>query len=273
MRGSLLGEGAMRIYLSSLAGISKPLKSFIVKAVDLGFNNIEVLDEWGHRLDGKRVRELVELKRSYSLNYVVHAPYDGINISTPQRVLRMTALKLIEKSMKYACDLEAKVVVVHSGFKSPLDYLKPKTSWSLFLEVLKHLNKLASDLDIYVGIENMPSGTIAIIQSCKEALTLIEEIRALDKIGLALDVGHSNTIGVHEARDYLLKASDHLLHIHLHDNNGDVDSHLAVGSGTINWASIIPLIKGLKLIGGLTIEVMKLKDAKRSFDVIIRMLR
>lgn len=263
----------MKIYLSSLAGISKPLKSFVVKAANLGFNNIEILDEWGHRLDGKRVQELVELKRSYSLNYVVHAPYDGINISTSQRVLRIAALKLIERSMKYAHNLEAKLVVVHSGFKSPLDYLKPKTSWNLFLEVLKHLNKLASDLDIYVGIENMPSGTVAIIQSCKEALMLIEETRTLDKVGLTLDVGHSNTISTHETRNYLLKASEHLLHIHLHDNNGDTDSHLAVGSGTINWASIMPLIRGLKLVGGLTIEVMKLKDAKKSFDAITRMLR
>ncbi|MEM0232447.1 MAG: sugar phosphate isomerase/epimerase family protein [Candidatus Nezhaarchaeales archaeon] len=263
----------MRIYLSSLAGISKPLKSFVVKAANLGFNNIEILDEWGHRLDGKKVQELMELKRGYSLNYVVHAPYDGINISTPQRVLRKASLKLIEKSMRYAHDLEAKLIVVHSGFKSPLDYLKPRTSWNLFLEVLKQLNKLASDLDIYIGIENMPSGTVAIIQSCEEALTLIEEVQTLDRVGITLDVGHSNTISIHEARNYLLRVSKHLLHIHLHDNSGDVDSHLAVGSGSINWASIMPLMKGLKLIGGLTIEVMRFKDAKKSFDVITRMLR
>lgn len=273
MKEKPLGERLMRIYLSSLAGISKPLKSFVVKAINLGFNNIEVLDEWSHRLDGKRVQELVELKRGYSLNYVIHAPYDGINISTPQRVLRVAALKLIEKSMKYAHNLEAKLVVVHSGFRSPLDYLKPKTSWSLFLEVLKRLDRLASDLDIYVGVENMPSGTVAIIQSCEEALMLIEEIRTLEKVGLTLDVGHSNTIDVHEARNYLLKVSKYLLHIHLHDNNGEVDSHLAVGSGTINWASIVPLIKGLKLVGGLTIEVMNFKDAKKSYYAIARMLR
>jgi sugar phosphate isomerase/epimerase len=263
----------MRIYLSSLAGILRPLRSFLTRAVELGFNNIEILDEWGHRLNDKRKRELLELKRSYSLNYVVHAPYDGINISTPQRSLRRAALKLIETSMQYAQYLDAKLIVLHSGFKSPLDFMKPKTTWNIFLDVLKEIDRLAKDLDIYVGVENMPSGGYALIESCEEALMLMEEAQALEKIGLTLDVGHSNTIGTYEARDYLLRASNHLFHLHVHDNNGRKDEHLAVGSGTINWASIMPLIKGLKLVGGLSIEVMNFKDAKKSLNVVTRMMR
>jgi sugar phosphate isomerase/epimerase len=263
----------MRIYLSSLAGILRPLRSFLLRAVELGFNNIEVLDEWGHRLNDKRRRELLELKRSYSLNYVVHAPYDGINISTPQRPLRRVALKLIETSMQNAQYLDAELIVLHSGFKSPLDFIKPKTTWSIFLDVLKGVNRLAKDLDIYVGVENMPFGGSALIESCEEAMMLMEEVQALERIGLTLDVGHSNTVSTHEARNYLLKAGDHLFHLHIHDNNGKRDEHLAVGSGTINWASIMPLIKRLKLVGGLSIEVMNFKDAKRSLDVVAKMMR
>ncbi len=263
----------MKIYLSSLAGILRPLRSFLLRAVELGFNNVEIIDEWGHKLNGKRRRELLELKRSYSLNYVVHAPYDGINISTPQRSLRKAALKLIEASMQSAQYLDARLIVLHSGFRSPLDFIKPKTTWNIFLGVLKEIDRLANDLDIYVGVENMPSGGFALIESCDEALMLIEEIQALERIGLTLDVGHSNTVGTYEARNYLLKASDHLFHLHVHDNNGKKDEHLAVGSGTINWASIMPLIKRVKLLGGLSIEVMSFKDAKKSFDTIAKMMR
>jgi sugar phosphate isomerase/epimerase len=263
----------MRIYLSSLAGILRPLKEFIPKAVGLGFDNIEVLDEWGHKLNDKRKQELLELKRSYSLNYVIHAPYDGINVSTPQRSLRKAALKLVETSMRNAHYLDARLIVLHSGFKSPLDLIKPKTTWRLFLDVLREINKLAYDLDIYVGVENMPSGGVALIESCNDALTLIEEVHTLDRIGFTLDVGHSNTIGVNEARNYLLKAGDYLVHLHVHDNKGEKDEHLAVGSGTVNWASIMPLIKGLKLVGGLSIEVMNFKDAKKSLNSVVKILR
>jgi len=263
----------MKIYLSSLAGILRPLRSFLLKAVELGFNNVEILDEWGHKLNDRRGRELLELKRSYSLNYVIHAPYDGINISTPQRSLRRAALKLIEASMRSAQYLDARLIVLHSGFKSPLDFIKPKTTWNIFLNVLKKIDKLANDLDVYVGVENMPSGGNALIESCDEALVLIEEVQALERIGLTLDVGHSNTVSAYEARNYLLKASDHLFHLHVHDNNGKRDEHLAVGSGTINWASIIPLMKRLKLLGGLSIEVVSFKDAKKSLDALARMIR
>lgn len=263
---------SMKIYLSSLAGILRPLRNFLLKAIGLGFNNIEVLDEWSHKLDDKRIRELLELKRNYSLNYVVHAPYDGINISTPQRSLRKAALKLIETSMQSARYLDARLIVLHSGFKSPLDFIKPKTTWNIFLDVLKRIDKIANDLDIYVGVENMPSGGNALIESCEEAMMLIEEVQALERIGLTLDVGHSNTVGTYEARNYLLKAGEHLFHLHIHDNNGKKDEHLAVGSGTINWASIMPLIKGLKLVGGLSIEVMNFKDAKKSLDAVAKMM-
>jgi len=263
----------MKIYLSSLAGVVGSLRGFLLRAVELGFNNVEILDEWGHRLNDKRRRELLELKRSYSLDYVIHAPYDGINVSTPQRSLRKAALKLIEASMRNAHYLDARLIVLHSGFKSPLDFIKPKTTWDIFLNVLREINKLANDLDVYVGVENMPSGGHALIESCDEALMLIEEVHALERIGLTLDVGHSNTVDIHEARNYLLRASDRLFHLHIHDNDGKRDEHLAVGSGTINWASIIPLIKRLKLVGGLSIEVMNFKDARKSLNVVARMLR
>lgn len=263
----------MKVFLSSLAGVLKSLKRFIVRAVDLGFNNIEIVDEWNHRLNSKKVRELNELKKTYSLNYVVHAPFDGINISTPQNALRTVALKLIEKSMRCAYEIDAKLVVVHSGFISPLDIIKPKVSWNLFLDSLKRLNKLAKDLDVYVGVENMPSDVSAMIRSYKDAILFIEEIYALEMLGLTLDVGHTNTINTYEARNYLLRVGDRILHLHLHDNDGKKDGHLAVGSGTVNWALILPLVKGLRLIGGLTIEVMNLRDAKKSFNVITTMLR
>ncbi|MEM4576974.1 MAG: sugar phosphate isomerase/epimerase [Candidatus Nezhaarchaeales archaeon] len=263
----------MKVFLSSLAGALKPLKRFMMKAVDLGFNNIEIVDEWNHRLDSKKVRELNELKKTYSLNYVVHAPFDGINISTPQNALRAVALKLIEDSIRHAYEIDAKLVVIHSGFISPLDFLKPKVSWNLFLDSLKRLNKLANDLDIYVGVENMPSDVSAAIRSYKDAIRFMEEIHALEMLGLTLDIGHTNTINTYEARDYLLRVGDRILHLHLHDNDGKSDGHLAVGSGTVNWALILPLVKGLKLVGGLTIEVMNFKDVQKSFSVIDKMLR
>jgi len=255
----------MNVYISSLAGILKPLKDFIIKAVNEGFRNIEIIDDWNHKLNLRRVKELMELRRSYSLRYLVHAPFDGINISTPQTFLRKASLKLIERSMRNAHKIEAKLIVIHSGFKSPFDYLKPKTTWNIFLDVLKFIDKIASELDIYVGIENMPSNSFALIHSHKDAIAFLNEMKSsLEKIGLTLDIGHSNTIGNDEIKEFLSSLGNHIIHVHVHDNNGRNDDHLPVGSGNINWKAFANMIKNLKLVGGLTLEVMSIRDAIKS---------
>ncbi|RLF06522.1 MAG: hypothetical protein DRJ60_04285 [Thermoprotei archaeon] len=263
----------MDIYISSLAGILRPLKSFVVKAANEGFRNIEIIDDWSHRLNSGKIKELIELGKSYSLKYLVHAPFDGINISTPQPSLRRTSLKLIERSIRKAHKIEAKLVVVHSGFKSPFDYFRPKTTWSIFLDVLKFINRIASDLDVYIGIENMPSNAFALIHSHKDAMILLDEIgSSLERIRLTLDVGHSNTISNDEIKKFLLSLGHYVIHVHVHDNKGENDDHLPIGSGNIDWRMFVDMIKGLKLIGGLTLEVMSIRDAKKSLKLLTRLL-
>ncbi|MCS7140396.1 MAG: sugar phosphate isomerase/epimerase [Candidatus Nezhaarchaeota archaeon] len=263
----------MDIYLSSLAGVLKPLNKFIIRAASEGFKNIEILDEWKHRLSSnERIRELKELRDSYSLQYLVHAPFDGINISTPQLYLRECSLKLIKKSMESAHKVESRIVVIHSGFKSPLDYYKPRTSWNIFLNVLRFVNKVAGSLDVYVGVENLPKYSFALISSHKDAVSLLEHMQSLDRIGLTFDVGHSNTIDGSEVEAFLDHLGNHIIHVHLHDNNGEIDDHLPIGFGSIRWEAFTNKVSRLKLIGGMTLEVLSLDAARESLKTLSRML-
>ncbi|MDI9619719.1 MAG: sugar phosphate isomerase/epimerase [Candidatus Nezhaarchaeota archaeon] len=263
----------MDIYLSSLAGILRPLTSFIVEATKRGFKKIEVVDEWGHALNVKRLNELISLKLSYSLDYLVHAPFDGLNIATPQRSLRKASLKLVKKSMHAAHELEAKLIVVHPGFRSPLDYVKPETTWGVFLEVLKLLDKEANDLDIHVGVENMPLDSHALLRTHKDALRLLGFISSLNRVRLTLDLGHSNTVSADEVKEFISALGNNIIHVHVHDNNGKIDEHLPVGSGTVNWEGFAGLLSGLQLVGGLTLEVMSVASARDSAARLIEALR
>jgi len=42
--------------------------------------------------------------------------------------------------------------------------------------------------------------------------------------------------------------------MHLSDNNGDSDTHLGVGCGTINWTATTELIKSINYDGLLMVE-------------------
>ena len=60
-------------------------------------------------------------------------------------------------------------------------------------------------------------------------------------MGLALDIGHANTYG--QVEDFLTKFSDKIVHVHAHDNLGEIDQHLGIGYGNIDWEKAAKLLK------------------------------
>ncbi|MHC1565516.1 MAG: TIM barrel protein, partial [Candidatus Syntropharchaeales archaeon] len=69
-----------------------------------------------------------------------------------------------------------------------------------------------------------------------------------------LDVGHANTAGV---LDEFLTCD--INHIHLHDNNGGTDEHLAIGEGTIDFKEVARATKD----DGIT----KILELRREDDI------
>ena len=79
----------------------------------------------------------------------------------------------------------------------------------------------------------------------------------------SFDFGHANTLGkVNSFLPYVSKAS----HLHIHDNHGTADEHLALGEGLINWTvvgkSVAANYDGIVVIEGRSIE-----EARKSLPV------
>jgi L-ribulose-5-phosphate 3-epimerase UlaE len=49
--------------------------------------------------------------------------------------------------------------------------------------------------------------------------------------------------------------SDRLLHVHLSDNKGKSDDHLAIGAGTIDWKKELRLLKASGYDDTITLEI------------------
>jgi sugar phosphate isomerase/epimerase len=95
---------------------------------------------------------------------------------------------------------------------------------------LAELAPLQEELGIRLAVENMPKS---------EWLFFNKPDLDLHDMGLVLDVGHANTCGT------LLEFLSHpaLTHIHLHDNSGKGDEHLALGQGCIDLQPVLETIK------------------------------
>ena len=81
--------------------------------------------------------------------------------------------------------------------------------------------------------------------------------------GLTFDIGHANTVG--KVQEFLKNVA-HANHLHVHDNHGESDEHLALGDGTINWRVAGKAITS-RYNGVVVIEGRSIPEAKKSLAV------
>ncbi|MBC7126931.1 MAG: sugar phosphate isomerase/epimerase family protein [Candidatus Methanosuratincola petrocarbonis] len=191
---------------------------------------IEVIDDWADRLDGPKIRLLLDLSSVGDTCYTIHAPIIDLNIASANERVRRLSTQIVKESIDHARELGALLVVVHPGSFPPDGRGDQEAHWRLNSESLSEISAHAAREGVPVCLENMPAGTRLFFQTPQDFLRLSEE--GLD-FGVALDVGHANTRGLLE--EFLALLRGRIRHLHLHDNMGDRDTHLPVGRGTVDW--------------------------------------
>jgi sugar phosphate isomerase/epimerase len=170
----------------------------------------------------------LESLNSFNLKYTVHGLITDINIASIYESIRVAAVDLHRQAISASSNAGASVYVVHPGFTS-WPFCRDKALQSLN-KSLKELKKIQDEFGILIGVENMPKS---------DWLFYLEPGLELCGLGTVLDVGHANTCN---CLDKFL-AKDDILHLHLHDNKGCCDDHLALGQGNIGFKPVLELIK------------------------------
>jgi len=118
------------------------------------------------------------------------------------------------------------------------------------VEALTRLLDHARGTDLCICLENCKG----ISDTVDELLTIINLVGS-DRLGICLDTGHLN-----EARgdqgDFIRRAGDRLLALHVDDNNGTADQHLMpFGLGTVDWAGFSAALRESSYAGLVNLEI------------------
>ncbi|MBC7807380.1 MAG: sugar phosphate isomerase/epimerase [Akkermansiaceae bacterium] len=117
------------------------------------------------------------------------------------------------------------------------------------IAAIEKLLPVAEERKIRLMVENVEGDSAA---------SLAPLFEAIPSLGLHLDIGHANiaTAGrkSHTA-DLLSHYADRLCHVHLSDNKGKGDDHLAIGAGTIDWKRELRLLKASGYDDTITLEI------------------
>jgi len=214
--------------------------------------SIELVDEGMHALNRKRVDALKRIGRGSDLEFSVHAPFVDINIASPSPVLRRVMLKRLEKSLTYACKLNCKQWVFHSGSKSGVSEFYPNLDWQINLRSVRILAAAAKKLGVDIAIENTPEPFYFLVKRMEDIALFYSELGAEADLGIAFDIGHANT--TKEIFGFIDKFADRIVHIHASDNEGKYDQHKGVGYGKIDWEAVAKALERINYKGVIMCE-------------------
>jgi len=225
--------------------------------VEAGFRHVELwtapghLDDWITGPAGLRR----DLDRLGLTPFSVHSPSNGWHTADSDPEVRRAAVEATCKSLEWAAEVGAGVVVVHpSSSREEENPAGPKLARARSRESLSIFAERAGELGLMIAVENLPirkhkfrPGT-----TVADVLGLIDGLG--DHVGVCLDAGHSNLNGLDPAEEAAL-AGDKLFTMHLQDNDRSGDQHLAPGRGTVNWDAVLGVLNQMGYTGGRMFEV------------------
>ncbi len=239
--------------------LSEPFGKMVDELSGTQTTYVEVVDDGLHTLSKKRVAVLKETAESYRLRFSVHAPFADINVASPSRTMRAAAMKRLFQSMNYARELNAYLWVFHPGSKSGISSFYPGRDLKQNQQSIRELYGKAQDYDLRIAMENLPKKYNFLIKTPQDFERFYEETGLTD-IGIVLDTGHANLEG--QLQPFLTQMHDKIVHIHVSDNNGEVDEHLGLGHGKIDWQEFAGTLKATEFSG--TVLTESVFDAKET---------
>ena len=169
------------------------------------------------------------LKRG--LTVTIHGPFFDMCPGSLDPQVRDVTRKRFEQLLELVPLFEPKTVVLHAGYDwKRYGYVRDawlENSLKTWRWLAERLRALGSCLMLENVYESGP----------EEIRTLFEQLTGQD-VGLCLDTGHLTAFGSASVLQWVNTMADHLGQLHLHDNHGSYDQHLALGSGGIDFTAL-----------------------------------
>ena len=180
----------------------------------------------------------------------------------------MTAL---EKVMRTCAAVGCPAVVVH-----PVTRSNKKDEWETNMSLYRQLMPIAKETGVKICLENLFTvGTGRVLEGvCADAEEAVRYIDALnaeagaDCFGFCFDVGHANLLHKN-IRRYLEILGNRLTCLHIHDNDGQNDLHMAPYTQTryyktctcaLDWELFIEGLRSIGYRGSMCFETFRVTN-------------
>lgn len=244
------------IYTSDLLSASDMKK--IIQKTDMGVESIdfsvsENLDQLNTRI--KEYRSYMEYLGTSSLT--LHGPFLDLNPIAFDSKIRAATLYRFSQVYDAGMQLGARKLIFHTGFIPNVHFLEEWSKrmsdfWNSYMENRK---------EIQILIEN-------VLDPEPEPIKQVKRSVEASNFMLCLDIGHANCYSRVPAEKWIDCFGKDIGHVHVHNNDGVKDSHLALDNGTLCGSDILHAIKSTAPGTSYTIECPAYKDVLKTYTFL-----
>ncbi len=269
--------------VSTFAYIDRPLIEAVHLLAAAGWKQLEIMCEGRHgellAWPEERLAELERTGRDLGICWSIHSPITGCNPAADDWEEAERSERMLLDTLRVAERLDCRCVVLHTGSGaggwkeyedgaasvSEHDKQKEEAAKHRIIEFLVGVLERTADSDIVIALENVPPypGLYGV-----EVAFLREIVDKLDspRVGIVFDAGHAHMTGGGRCLLMLQQATPRLVALHLSDNAGQADEHLALGAGTVPLEAMVAWLAACEYRGSWVLEMRSPEAVQPSAD-------
>ena len=249
----------MEIGFSTLSLFMKSFDEICEIATTNNFKMIELLSEGPYNPENLLENKyLLEPFYSYDLELNIHGPNIDLNLASLNDGIRNESIRQIKRTLDLASEINANFITIHPGQVGRRETRIRDMAIYNSKNSIKECVEYGENLSCEISVENMPNNFKFLGTSVSE----LSEIAKFAGCKVTIDSGHANTC--ENTGDFF--NMENISYFHLHDNNGDKDTHLPLGCGNLDLNLLKKVKKG-------SIELDNFDNILKSRNIITEFLK
>lgn len=216
-------------------------------------------------LDRYSVSDVVPVANELSAHGLVitlHAPFMDLSPGSPDPQVRAITRRRFEQTLRFIRVLKPISFVCHAGYDE-LRYGYMRDLWiENSLEMWSWLGRRVRDEGSVLMLEN-------VFEHAPEIMKALFDNLGKEEAGFCLDTGHHAAFAHTPLETWVTSLESRIGQLHLNDNNGKKDEHLAIGEGIIDFQGFLEQIKAVRREPPIiTLEPHREEDLWPSFEYL-----
>mgnify|MGYP000079583614 CR=1 FL=1 len=252
----------------------RPVLEEIHAIGSLGFDYLELAMDApeahyaGLREQRSAIRQTLD---HYGMDLICHLP-TFIHTADLTPSIRQASREELLNSLAVARELGARKAVLHPSFVGGLARSVPEMARRYAMESIAAVARRGEESGCRVCLENLFARLTPF--TTPDDFDMVFE--RWPQLAMTLDVGHAFIDGRGMARilAFIRRFGNRIQHVHISDNWGQRDDHLAVGDGGIDFKALIKALRNIDYDETMTLEIFtpERSDLVRSREMLQKMI-